>query len=234
MAWPTPSRSWGRWRLIIIDQTTGFEDFESERQCDGTVLLEQLLRPGGDRAVDYDDALGIFARIPAKRTPGRRAHYSDANAMVLGGVAEAVSGAAIHRLLDEAVCRPFGLTATYYAAAGERVEPVCHGKRAVECGKYLAGQTAHGGVVATNTALMAFLRAFFNGGLFDPAHIADPVFQPTQFVPLCYGSGMMRLAVPCVSALRGCRRSPVLSAWPCGRGRGLVGGLVVRCGSVCE
>ena len=180
----------------LIDQTTSFADFESERQCDGTVLLEQLLRPGGDRAVDYDDALGILARIPAKRTPGRRAHYSDANAMVLGRVAEAVAGVTIHHLLDEAVCRPLGLTATHYAVAGERVEPVYHGKRAVECGQYLASQMARGGVIATNTELMAFLRAFFNGGLFDPAHITDPVFRPIQFVPLRYGSGMMRLAVP--------------------------------------
>lgn len=31
----------------LIDQTTGFADFESERQRDGTVLFEQLLRPGG-------------------------------------------------------------------------------------------------------------------------------------------------------------------------------------------
>ena len=51
-------------------------------------------------------------------------------------------------------------------------------------------------MIRTNTELMAVLRAFFNGGLFDPAHITDPVFRPIQFVPLRYGSGMMRLAVP--------------------------------------
>lgn len=50
--------------------------------------------------------------------------------------------------------------------------------------------------MASASDLLVFLRAFMEGALFSHEHLTDPDWRRTQYGPLQYGPGLMRLAVP--------------------------------------
>lgn len=181
----------------MIDQTSGFANYEMDRQPGGAVLFKEILQK--DRAVDFGEALQILKTLPHKFTPGagRRAYYADINAMLLGRIIELMTNTPLDQVLETMICRRLDLKQTHYAIQGsEQVTPIYNGTQQVRASKYLATQKAQGGIVATNAELMKFTQAFFCGRLFDEKHIASPTFRPIQFVPMKYGSGMMQLAVP--------------------------------------
>lgn len=180
----------------MIDQTSGFANYETDRQPDGAVLSKEILKH--DRRVDFAEALHLLKKLPPKFRPGagKRAYYADSNALLLGKLIEQVLSQSLQQSLDIIICEPLGLMQTHYFRADDTYPPVYNGKQALTINRYLGGQGAQGGVMASNAELMLFIRAFFGGKIFDPSHIKEPVFRPIQFVPMKYGNGMMQLAIP--------------------------------------
>lgn len=179
----------------LIDQTSGFANYEIDKLLDGTVLFKEVLRH--DCPVNVEDALKMVVELPSKGKPGERAYYADINALLIGEICQHATGKPLPKLLKEIICQPLGFTKTHYHTLSEKdIMPVYNGDRIVMLPKYLSTQMAQGGIVSTNNELMQFLRAFFGGKLFSQKHITDPTFRPIQFVPLKYGSGMMQLKIP--------------------------------------
>lgn len=182
----------------MIDQTSGFANYEMDRQADGTRLLDEVLKQ--DRTVGFDEALDRLNNLPHKFPPGakNRAYYSDINALLLGKIIERVTAQPLTQALEAMICKPLGLRQTRFVTLTDTLVPIYNGTHAIPANgiKYLAGQMAQGGIMATNTELMSFLQAFFEGTLFDVEHTKDPIFRPIQFIPMKYGSGMMQLAIP--------------------------------------
>ncbi|MDF2821887.1 MAG: hypothetical protein K0R15_2335 [Clostridiales bacterium] len=57
----------------------------------------------------------------------------------------------------------------------------------------LSGWPASGSVISTKTDMMIFLKAFWNGTLFDKMHLEEmKVYNYIQFYPIQYGVGHMR------------------------------------------
>lgn len=178
----------------LIDQTSGFPNYETDRQTNGKILMDSILEE--DRRVEWDEALGILSTLSSKSSlSGKRAYYADVNAMLLGKIAEAVTGKSPESLLDDAVCQPLNLQQTHWATGCEPLAPIYKGQDIVKCQQYLASQFYQGGIVTSNRELMRFIRAFFGGELFSLTHISNPTFRPIQFHPLKYGSGMMQLSM---------------------------------------
>ena len=185
----------------LIDQTSGFSNYETDRQTNGKILMDSILEE--DRRVEWDEALGILSTLPSKSSlGGKRAYYADVNAILLGKIAEAVTGKSPESLLDDAVCQPLNLQQTHWATGNESLAPTYKRQDIVTCQQYLASQFYQGGIVTSNRELMRFIRAFFGGELFSPTHISNPTFRSIQFHPLRYGSGMMQLTL-----------SPILSVF---------------------
>ena len=176
----------------LLDQISGFPNYETDRQINGKVLLEELYK--ADRQVTFEEALEILTDLPAKsQLGGNKAYYADVNAMLLGKMAEAVAGQTAEELLEASICRPLGLSQTHWGTGHDRLASIYKGKQAIAFQVYLSSQVYQGGIVASNRELMAFIRAFFGGRLFASSHIQQPTFRPIQFRPLKYGSGMMQL-----------------------------------------
>lgn len=177
----------------LIDSTSGLPDYETERQVGGGVLFDQIL--AADRAVTDEEALDIVRGLPASFEPGDdgKARYSNTNALLLGRIAEQATGRDLADLLAEFVIDRARLAMTHparhdsaYAAIHVRGAPVARPA-------YIASSLATGGIITTGADLARFTRAFFQGDLFDPAHVSDPVWRPIQHRPLDYGAGMMGL-----------------------------------------
>ncbi|MDO4259039.1 MAG: serine hydrolase domain-containing protein [Actinomycetaceae bacterium] len=186
----------------LVDQTSGWANHELDRQPNGTILMNELMQR--DRRVNFTEALDIVARMPALAQPGEQAHYADINALLLGKIAETVTGKTAEQLLNEHICAPLGLEHTHWAREDESIVPFYNGKNIVRCPRYLSSQLYQGGIIAPNSEVMRFVQAFFREELFALVHIAQPVFRPIQMRPLRYGSGMMQLTIsPLVSPFFG-------------------------------
>ena len=107
----------------LIDQTSGFPNYETDRQTNGKILMDSILEE--DRRVEWDEALGILSTLSSKSSlGGKRAYYADVNAMLLGKIAEAVTGKSPESLLDDAVCQPLSLQQTHWATGYESLAPI--------------------------------------------------------------------------------------------------------------
>ncbi len=62
--------------------------------------------------------------------------------------------------------------------------------------KYLASNGPDGGLVSTASECVVFLRAFFEGRLFDRALLERMTTWNPIFFPLSYGWGLMRFQLP--------------------------------------
>ena len=178
----------------LLDQISGFPNYEMDRQTNGKVLIDDLYK--ADRRVAFEEALEMIAELPAGTClDGDKAYYADINAMLLGKMAETVTGQTAEQLLEHLICQPLQLSQTHWATGHEKLAPLYNGQQTIAFQAYLSSQVYQGGIVATNRELMTFIRAFFTGRLFAKSHIQQPTFRPIQFRPLKYGSGMMQLTI---------------------------------------
>ena len=67
----------------LLDQISGFPNYEMDRQTNGKVLIDDLYK--ADRRVAFEEALEMIAELPAGTClDGDKAYYADINAMLLG------------------------------------------------------------------------------------------------------------------------------------------------------
>lgn len=177
----------------LLDHTSGLPNHETDRDSAGHTLLDDLLRR--DRRIAFADILARQAQLPARIPGGRKAHYADLNALLLGKMAEAVTGQDADALLHEHICQPLALAHTRWAREDDTAAPIRNGDAIIACRQYLASQGYPGGIIAPNRELMHFARAFFAGRLFRTEHLHASPFLPIQHYPLCYGNGMMQLTL---------------------------------------
>lgn len=122
------------------------------------------------------DWFPLFAGEPLRFEPGTRAEYSNAGYVVLGAVAEAVTGRSYYDLVREWVYEPAGMKRAGSFAMDEEVSDRAHGYRRdgtrVTRGRPWRGSPAGGGY-ATAADLAAYVRALRGGRLLGPAMMAE-------------------------------------------------------------
>jgi CubicO group peptidase (beta-lactamase class C family) len=183
----------------LLSQTSGLADYFQGRPGGGQ-SLERTIVSGADRGWTADEAIEMARGIGAAFAPGegRRALYSDTNFQLLGLVIEEVLGVPYETALRREVVEPLGLTRTrlYTGPADTSPLPLRYGDRVLPIPRAMASFGADGGIVSTAGELMTFLRAFFEGGLFDRAVVETLQDYRRIFFPLQYGVGISRFAMP--------------------------------------
>jgi CubicO group peptidase (beta-lactamase class C family) len=186
----------------LIAQTSGLADHEAEKPKDGTSVLDEL-KAGHDRAVDTEEALDIVRTLSPHFAPGTpgKSHYSNANYRLLGAVIESVTRKPMTANFTEMIVAPLGLQHTYlYDHTAPRLDEVpatIYLKSAPAIvPKYLSSNVSDGGLVSTAAECLVFLRAFFEGQLFDKALFARMTKWNRMFFPLQYGYGLMYFRLP--------------------------------------
>lgn len=183
----------------LLAQTSGLPDYFLGRRPDGATL-ERTIRTGIDTAWTLDDLLDATRRIGPAFPPGKpgKALYSDTNFQLLGRVIEVASGRSYAEALRTEVIEPLRLERTwlYVDPADARPLPLRDGDHRLAIPRAMASFGPDGGVVATADDLMRFLRAFFEGGLFDAAVLPGLQAWNRIFFPLQYGIGLARFKWP--------------------------------------
>lgn len=181
----------------LVTHTSGLPNLENTR-VDGEPSIDQQVSER-DREIPLSEVLDLHRRVPGKFRPGTgaRAHYSDTNADLLALVLERATGTPYDQLVRDVILKPLGLHETQLIRP-ETVEitPLHRRRRRIAFPRYLSSQPGSGGVVASAPDLMTFLRAYLGGALFSPEHLKRSTWRRTQYGPLQYGPGLMRLAAP--------------------------------------
>ena len=186
----------------LIDQSSGLADYEADKPRGGKSILDGL-KAGHDRAIDTAEAIEIVRNLSPRFAPGThgKAHYSNANYRLLGAIIESVTGKPMATNFEEMIFAPLGLQHTYLfdwtvPHFDEDPATIYLKDTPLNAPKYLSSNVSDGGLVSTASECVIFLRAFFEGQLFDKALFERMMNWNSIFFPLSYGYGLMRFRLP--------------------------------------
>jgi CubicO group peptidase (beta-lactamase class C family) len=186
----------------LVNQTSGLADFEADKPRRGKSVLDELMA-GHDRAIDTAEALRITRSLSPHFAPGTpgRAYYSNLNYRLLGEIIQAITGKPMAVNFAERICAPLGLQRTYLydwtkPRPGEPPAAIYLNNAPANVPQYLSSNVSDGGLVSTASECMTFLRAFFEGRLFDKAFLEWMTRWNPIFFPLRYGYGLMYFQLP--------------------------------------
>lgn len=152
----------------MLNHTGGLPDYTKSQP-----FFDQLERDPG-AFVPPSQIISWVARDPLDFPPGARYSYSNTDNIVIGLIAEKVTGRSYGSLLRTFVFRRLGLNATSFPSGTALPGPFIHGYSAGEDGFYTdlsrlisaSGSWASGAVVSTPRDLGAFIRGNLGGRLF--------------------------------------------------------------------
>lgn len=186
----------------LIQQSSGLPDHEADKPRGGQSVLDEL-KAGQDRYIETAEAVKIARSLTPKFAPGGegKAYYSNTNYRLLGAIIESVTGQSMATNFRELIFEPLGLRHTYLfdpAVPRADAEPATLYLKATPANvpKYLASNTSDGGLVSTAAECVIFLRAFFEGQLFDKSYLDAMMNWKRMFFPLRYGYGLMYFHLP--------------------------------------
>jgi D-alanyl-D-alanine carboxypeptidase len=163
------------WRSVtvrrMLNHTSGLPDYT---RADG---FRKQFQTDPDGFVSPAKIIGWVRRDPLVFRPGSRYAYSNTDNIVLGLMAQAVTGRAYGTLLRRFVFRPLGLRETRLPAGARLVRPFLHGyltepgspPEDVSTLLSPSGAWASGGIVSTPLELNRFIRGLLGARLFPRA-----------------------------------------------------------------
>lgn len=153
----------------MLNHTSGLPDYSKS-----SGFTEQLGRdPGG--FVSTAKIISWVASAPLEFPSGAQYEYSNTDNIVIGLIAESVTGRSYASLLRSFVLRPLGLRATSFPSGTALPGPFIHGYLPPDADGFYedvstlisaSGAWASGGVVSTPRDLNAFIRGYLGGRLF--------------------------------------------------------------------
>ncbi len=188
----------------LVNQTSGLADYFEDKPKGGHSLFDDL-KQGRDRAFDIEQVMAMVRGLSPRFEPGAKngtkASYADTNYQLLGAIIESVTGKSVADNFQEMIFTPLDLKHTYvYDTAAPRPDApaaVYFKERVTNIPKFLTSNTPDGGIVSTVSENLIFLRAFFDGKLFDKKYFDRMTSRWNSiFFPLRYGYGMMQLKMP--------------------------------------
>ncbi len=186
----------------LVNQSTGLADFETEKPKGDKSVLDKLVS-GNDLFIDLNEALKITRNLPPHFPPGTpgKAHYSNINYRLLGEIIQNVTLESLEYNFNERICKPLGLNKTYLynyltPQQGKTPATIYLNKKPANVPKYLSSNRADGGLVSNASECITFLRAFFEGRLFNKNYFNIMMKWNKIFFPMQYGYGLMYFKLP--------------------------------------
>ena len=173
----------------LIYQTSGINDYFNE------FVRPQISR--GDVKYTFEDKLEWTKQLSGINRPGKVAYYSNLNFDLLTFIVEKITGKKIDEVYKEYIFGPLNLKSTFLPKEDSKVIPALFfDGKPLKRNSLLISSYGSGGLISTPRELMKFIKAFFNGWLFDENLIS----KLTEFNPMenglpnvLYGGGLMKI-----------------------------------------
>jgi D-alanyl-D-alanine carboxypeptidase len=173
----------------VLHHTGGLPDYIRQQS-----FIDRFTRDPG-AYMSPQDLVGFVRDVPLRFRPGARYEYSDTDNVVVGLMAEAVTGQSYEQLLSRYVYQPLGVRRTSLPRTVRMPRPFLHGyelepgKRPEDVSQLInpSGAWASGGIVSTAPDVGSFFR-----GLLGAACSVPPSAGPS----IASGRGPPRPRVP--------------------------------------
>ena len=110
----------------LLQHTSGLPDYQS------TATFDDEFRSHPFKVWNHQDLVGLIAGQPPAFAPGTSWEYSNTNYLLLGLIAEAITGQPLERLVTDRIIGPLGLEATSFPPTSEIPVPATGGTDIVD------------------------------------------------------------------------------------------------------
>jgi D-alanyl-D-alanine carboxypeptidase len=194
---------------MLLDHTSGLADYFLNPKID------RALQGNPTRAWTPADALRYVGKPLSP--PGRAWHYSNTNYLLLGLIAERVTGKPVARSIRERFLEPLGLSDTWYQGPEKSKGPLANGYRVTSTkptarpkdlsdgsgiAPFRSVVTAAGGagsIAGTSADIAHWARALYGGDVLGPVGtglLLSDFNKTKNYVPgVAYGFGVQALSV---------------------------------------
>lgn len=177
----------------LIHQTSGLADYYEDE------FIEDF-KNNRDRAYNLDDVLTIVRGLKPSAAPDSgKSYYSDTNYQLLGAIIEAITDCPVAQVFQDRIFGPLELDQTYvfdHTVQRSKSIPLYNKSQRLDVPLALSSMAPDGGIVSTLADSLRFLRAYFDGDLFNKAHFERMYQWNALFFPIQYGYGLMRFKLP--------------------------------------
>lgn len=186
----------------LLNHTSGLADFETEKPKGDKSIFDKLIN-GNDLFIDLYEAVRITRSLTPHFAPGTygKAHYSNTNYRLLAEIIQNVTQKSLETNFSERIFEPLNLKNTYFYdyTKSQIYRPPAtfiYKKTPINIPKYISSNNADGGLVSNVSECLVFLRAFFEGNLFDNSLLKQMMKWNKIFFPIKYGYGIMYFQLP--------------------------------------
>jgi D-alanyl-D-alanine carboxypeptidase len=192
--------------LHLISNTSGIPDYFFHKQANRITAADELLA-GKDEPWPLDRTIELVKVLKPNFKPGAngKVAYSDTNYQLLGKIIETITQQEIGQVFQDHIFTPLALknTYTYRDTSDNSPMPFYYKAQKIWLPKYMSSIAPEGGIVSTAEELMIFLKAFFNGVLFDKNKIEGLKKWNLLLPPpgmFYFGVGLEKLWIPWIAS----------------------------------
>lgn len=180
----------------LLSHTSGLPDYYTESSKVYKAIEKDFSL---DQAFSFDDMLARIKALTPHFVPGEKgeAYYSDFNFDMLKVVIENTTGKSLEENYQDYIYKPLDLKKTYLFTKNMEfnIPGIWIDGRIYAMPNLLASSGASGGLVASRTDNIIFLKAFMEGKLFNSSRFDEMKdYNFLQFYPMQYGMGIMRFS----------------------------------------
>jgi len=133
------------------------------------------------------DTINFISQVELDYAPGTRVQYSDLGMILLGYIAEKVSGKSLEQLFNERIRRKLKLNDTMYNPPQNLKHRIaatefCKWRKRIIVGEvhdenayFLGGVAGHAGLFSTAWDLAVYAQTLLNGGIYEKQRILSPL-----------------------------------------------------------
>lgn len=183
--------------LIVSDllfQTSGLPDAYEEGKDS---LKNKLIN--SDHFLSFNEMIALNKKLKPHFAPrtGNKAYYSDMNFDLLGKIIEKAASLPLVEAFRTYIFEPIKLVNTYFPENDTYFIPGVYNKDTILYRpQFLRSSLASGGCITTAVELMKFIKAFFEGTLFDKIifeELSNYNKLQSSMGPIYYGGGYMQI-----------------------------------------
>lgn len=177
----------------LLSHTSGLPDSSTEKNSAGKTYFDEVFQ--NDIEITLDDSINRTKTLNPHFINGTKgkAFYSDINFDLLGEIAKVITEKELKEIYNEFIIQLLGLENTFLCEKDSVFAPIYLNGQPLNRPLTVSSAGASGGIISTAQETMKFLKAFFNGNLFDQSNLLLLYqWNRIQWYPLEYGLGLMR------------------------------------------
>lgn len=156
----------------LLNHTSGLPDYFEDQPVSGSNMINRIFEEPNKFWKPEEIIEFTKANFNAHFAPGTDYHYTDTEYVLLGLIAQNVTGLELHEIYQQLIFEPLGMSSSWLNLRSTPLDsnfvemaPFYVGESEVSRMKSLSADWAGGGLISTNHDLTSFMKALVGGKL---------------------------------------------------------------------